>query len=224
MAETKKTTAKAATEKKQTEIKENSKNENTEVEALKAEIEALKKLLLENSSQKTVVQVASDEKVELMFFGVVAEGAPISLGKMGIFNRAGVPMTVAKKEFFANLGVQASKMLESREVVVLSGLDEDEAQRYQVSYHDGEVLTQKDFYDVKKYDEKKLAELFAPLCPYHKSVVLNIFAKDVFEEKGEYTTLEKMKALKKICKNDGKLKPLVDAMLDRLGKEYAEAE
>ncbi|MBO5969534.1 MAG: hypothetical protein J6S14_13655 [Clostridia bacterium] len=180
---------------------------------------------LKNRAQDNKIVVNKEEMVTVYFFGVVAPGSSVQFGTIGVIPRAGTPLDISKKDFFKGMNLSVSRLLETRTVVVADGLTDEERKRYGLDYADGEVLTQDEFYNIVNYDTDELVERYKKLCEEHKKVVVDLFADDLFEKNGTKATLEKIKALRKASKKDAPhVVPLLNYMLDRLGKNAAEDE
>lgn len=102
---------------------------------------------------------------------------------MGQFNRPGVALKVKKSEFFQNNTLLISTLLQERKIVVLDGLTDEERERYQLKYEDGEILTQKEFFDILKYSCIDLLKIFEKLCPSHRAIVVDLYAEDLLNRK-----------------------------------------
>ena len=94
------------------------------------------------SQPQTVVQVAKDEYVTVLFIGAIASGTTVSMPKWGQINYAGGMLDIPKKEFLQGIGVQVNNaLLRERQIIVLSGLTDEERRRFGVDYKEGEYLT-----------------------------------------------------------------------------------
>lgn len=226
MAEKKKNSVPAAEQTKSVEGTEVKKEKTyTKKELDQIVEEAIRKCTEKTQSCGTVLQVVPDENVTLMFFGVIAPGTVVDLKKMGQFNRPGVALKVKKSEFFQNNTLLISTLLQERKIVVLDGLTDEERERYQLKYEDGEILTQKEFFDILKYSCMDLLKIFEKLCPSHRAIVVDLYAEDLFEQKGSHTTAEKVKGMKKLSrKGSPELLPLLEMMLEFLGKKSMEED
>ena len=212
-AQAKKPAAKAAEQK----VEKTYTKEELDALVKAAVAEALKGA--EKGGEERIVQVNREEMLTVYFFGVVAPGTSVKLGDLGIIPRAGTPLEISKKDFFKGMSLAVTKLLESRLVVVANGLTDEERVRYGLDYADGEVLTQRDFFNITNYGAKELAEKYKKLCHEHKKVVVDLFADDLFEHNGAKATPEKIKALRKISNADAPdLLPIIELILERLGK------
>lgn len=232
----KKTAAKAAkpTAKPETEVKTAEVEKQTftreQIDALVAEAVKNAFAATQNTtSVKTEEKVfvdRRDEMVTLFYIGLSAPGTAVMFGDLGQFNRAGIPLYIPKQEFLKGMKMSVTKLLDSRIVVLDGGLTDEERKRYGLLYADGEVLSQDEFFNIVKLDAASLAKRFEPLCEEHKIVVLRLFSKDLFEESGANTTIDKIKALKKIVfpTQHKIMLALIDKMLDRLGARAVEIE
>lgn len=183
--------------------------------------EAVKNALQNVPAASSQIVVNREEMVTFVYIGISAQGAPCVFGSLGKFTRAGTPLEISKKDFFKGVGDMAvSKLLETRVIVCVDGLTDEERERYDLNYADGEVLSVSEFYNIVNYDADKLAARYQKLCPEHKRVVMRLFGQDIFENGGRKTTIEKIKELRKINALDAQnLVPLTDEILARLGKK-----
>lgn len=225
MAEKKKKSVSTIEPPKQNNVTETPKEKTYTQQELEKIVQEAIKECTKTQSSGTVLHVVPEENVTLMFFGIIAPGTVVDLKKMGQINRPGVALKVKKSEFFQNNTVLVSNLLQERKIVVLDGLTEEERERYQLKYEDGEILTQKEFFDILKYPCKDMLNIFKKLCPSHRAVVVDLYAEDLFEKNGCYTTAEKVKGMKKLSKEGSpELIPLLEMMLEFLGKKSMEEE
>lgn len=187
----------------------------------KAVAEALKQAQLDQSKQEQVVmQVKKDEFVTLLFLGAIADGTVVALGKLGQINRAGGTIDIPKSTFLQGMDYKVERMLQSRKLIVVNGLTEEERERFGVNYREGELLTQSMFYKLLDFDAKDIAQIYESLCPEHKRLVATMFITAY--EKGDIrVNAEKVKALNKLSKTidkDGLFTPILESM----GKKMTE--
>lgn len=129
---------------------------------------------LENAQRPQVVQIAADvEKVVLRFQAEVADDNVAVFGANGMYGQVtGKTGTVIvpKSEWSRFYNEAVRRMMDKRWLIVLSGMDEDERELYNVNYREGELLDQKAF--TKMLDMTgELPEIFALLCPAHQEMV-----------------------------------------------------
>ncbi len=86
---------------------------------------------------KPVLQVApTEDPVVLLFLGGIMPGSTVALGELGSIYRDGGTLTVSKENFFSKLGGTAEYLLRMRQLIVVSGLNDEERERYGVLYKD----------------------------------------------------------------------------------------
>ena len=185
---------------------------------------------LKNTQPQVVMQVKQDDMVTLLFLGAIADGTVVTLGKLGQINRAGGTIDVPKSEFFQGLNSTVEKMLQNRKLIVVNGLTQEERERFNVNYKDGELLTQKTYFKVLDLDVETLKQLYAKLCDEHKRTVATLFIS-AYEKGDPRVNAEKVKALNKLSKKvkskitqepekDGLFFPILESM----GKKLLEDE
>lgn len=195
---------------------------NTMIEeaSRKAVEEALAK---HNSAQpQTVVQVAKDEYVTILFIGAIAQGTVVALPKWGQITYAGGMLDIPKKDFLQGIGIQVNNaLLKNRKILVVSGLTDEERKRFGLEYKEGEYLTSEALYSILGYDKEQVCEIFTKLCEEHKRTVAKIFLTAYFDNGDNRINRETVKELNKISKEiekDGLFTPILEDM----GKRDAE--
>ena len=154
-------------------------------------------------NQPTVIQAApAEEPVVLLFLGGIMPGSTVALGELGSIYRDGGTLTVSKEAFFSKLNSTAEFMLRTRQLIVVSGLNDEERERYNVAYKDRELLTEKTYGRLLVYDTDELKTIYKTLCPEHKALAAKVFASAVYENDGRATP-EKIKALALIDREEG---------------------
>ena len=162
-----------------------------------------------------------EEYVTLLYIGAIADGTVVSLGKLGQINKAGSTRDIPKKEFLQNMTFAVEKMLESRALIVVNGLTDEERERYGLDYKEGELLTQDAFYKLLNYSDSEITAIFRKLCEEHRRVVAKMFLSAYFEKRDNRITAEKVKSLNEISKEndkDGMFKPILEDMGDRFAE------
>lgn len=152
-----------------------------------------------------IVHVAADEaKVVMRFQSECSKDNRIDFGPNGMFGsiqgQSGT-LTVAKSDWtgrFRDNVVQA--LLASRELVVLSGLTDEEREIYGVNYYDGEIMEPKVFATMINMG-KDLIAIFPDLCVAHKEMVARRFT-DAYERGDGRVTRELVTKLNQISKKD----------------------
>lgn len=220
MAEVKNETLDEEVEQEKAKRSYNKKFSQDEVNAMiaeasrKAAIEAVE--AYKASQPQTVVQVAKDEYVTILFIGAIAEGTTVSMPKWGQINYAGGMLDIPKKEFLQGIGVQVNNaLLRERQIIVLSGLTDEERRRFGVDYKDGEYLTVTALYELIGYDTEKICDIFAKLCNEHKRIVAKIFIGAYFDKHDNRINRDTVKALNSLSKSvdkDGLFTPILEDM------------
>ena len=166
---------------------------------------------------KNTNTVRAEEYVTLMYLGNIAEGTVVTMGKLGQFYKSGDTRDIPKRDFLQNMDIRLSKMLEKRQILVLSGLDDRERERYGLLYADGEVLTRDQFDTILSYSDKQLTEIFSLLCSEHQKMVAGKIMNAYFENHDSRITPERVKNLQTISKKnkkEGLFLPVIEAMGD----------
>ena len=168
------------------------------------------------SQPQTVVQVAKDEYVTVLFIGAIASGTTVSMPKWGQINYAGGMLDIPKKEFLQGIGVQVNNaLLRERQIIVLSGLTDEERRRFGVDYKEGEYLTDKALYELVGYDTEKVCDIFTKLCDEHKRIVAKVYLTAYFEKQDKRVHRDTVKALNSLSKSvdkDGLFTPIIEDM------------
>lgn len=175
----------ATIEAKLIEAKEEDKRD-LEIEELKKQIEEQKKMiaqmqemLKQAQSAPQVVQVAPQEaeRVHFLFEAEVADDNIFSPGENGRYGRI-IGKTgsfyVPKSEISAVMDAQFRSMLESRWIIVVSGLTEEEREAFGVDYKEGEYLDKKAFAKMVDLGDEML-EIYPKLCKGHQEMVAKRF-------------------------------------------------
>ena len=180
----------------------------------KAAIEAVE--AYKASQPQTVVQVAKDEYVTVLFVGAIAGGTTVSMPKWGQITYAGGMLDIPKKEFLQGIGVQVNAaLLRERQIIVVSGLTDEERRRFGVDYKEGEYLTDKALYELIGYDKEKVCDIFKNLCDAHKRIVAKIYLSAYFEKNDKRVNRETVKALNDLSKKvdeAGLFTPIIEDM------------
>lgn len=171
------------------------------------------------SQPQTILQVAQDEYVTIMYIGANASGTTVSMPKWGQITYAGGMIDIPKKEFMQGLGVPVNNaLLRERKIIVVSGLTDAEKKRFGVEYKDGELLTTEAFFSLIGYDIPKITEIYKKLCDEHKRTVAKLFFEAYFEKGDNRVTRDKVKALNEISKavdKDGLFSPIIEDMNEK---------
>lgn len=198
---------------KRTYSKKFSQDEVNDIVA-KAVAEAL--AAVKASQPQTIVQVAKDEYVTILFIGAIAEGTTVSMPKWGQITYAGGMLDIPKKEFLQGIGIPLNNaLLKERQVIVLSGLTDEERRRFSVVYKEGEYLTTTALFELIGYDTEKVCDIYTKLCAEHKRIVAKIFLDAYFEKGDNRINRETVKALNSLSKavdKGGLFTPILEDM------------
>lgn len=222
MAETNKTTVKESA----TSGTEKTFTQKDIDNAVKNAVEmALKNFAAQQTSvQPTVIQVAKDEQVTVLFFGLIAQGTVVDLRGLGTITKDGTMLDIPKKVFMNKLGTPLiDELLRSKHLIVVNGLTDDERERFGLRYKEGELLTTNTFYRLLDYSDKEVCKIFNALCDEHKKLVAKMFYTAYFKETGadNRITPEKVKALNKLSKSVSK-EGLFKLILEDMGRKFGE--
>jgi len=169
-----------------------------------------------------IVQVAPTENpVVLLFLGGIMPGSTVTLGELGNIYRDGGTLTVSKENFFSKLNGTAEYMLRTRQLIVVSGLTDEERERYGVLYNEKELLNEKTYGRLLSYVPEELKTIYASLCPEHKAIAAKAFRTAIDNQDGRVTE-EKLKLLAKIDKDAGIKDSTFKAMLAMFAPETEE--
>lgn len=150
-----------------------------EIEALKAQNEALQKQLKDimatiSQQTPTVVQVATDtERVRFLWMAPVSDYNEVLFGENGMYGRITGPVgtfSVPKSELSRVIDSQKRLFLDRRWLIAVDGLSTDEREALGVDYRDGEVLDRRSFLKITELGDEIL-DLYPALCDSHKKMV-----------------------------------------------------
>lgn len=153
---------------------------DTEINLLKEQIEQLKETIAGLKSQPAaqVVTISPDTpKVNFLWQAEVADDNVVSFEPYGSITGKTGRFFVPKPELSRVLNSRTRSFLDSRWLIVLDGLDEDEREALGVNYKEGEILDEKAFGKIVKMGDEIL-EIFPNLCESHKEIV----AKRYYDE------------------------------------------
>lgn len=169
-----------------------------------------------------IVQVAPTENpVVLLFLGGIMPGSTVTLGELGNIYRDGGTLTVSKDAFFSKLNGTAEFMLRTRQLIVVSGLTDEERERYGVLYNEKELLTERTYGRLLSYSPEELKTIYAALCPEHKAIAAKAFRTAIDNQDGRVTEA-KLKLLAKADKEAGIKDSTFKAMLAMFAPETEE--
>lgn len=214
--EEKTTTAKTTTKKEKTYSED-------EVSAIvsKAVKDAMESFKAQNSSapMQTVLKV---EMVTLVYLGTFATGTTVALGKLGSITKAGNTLSVSKEVFLQGMGTPVvDALLRQRELIVIDGLSEEERERFNLNYKEGEILTQQAFYKLLDFSKEEIVSIYKKLGKDHKILVAQLYKDAYFEKNDSRVSIETVKELNKISKA---VEPngLFTIILEDYGRKFAE--
>lgn len=206
--ETKKTTKKTETVEKM----------YSEAEVQRLIAEQVAKQLANLQTQPIVIKDNSDDYVTLLYMGAVAEGSSVFLGdKLGEIQGRGGTRDIPKKEFLQNITPNVLKRLNDRRLIVISGLTDDERERYNLNYKDGELLSADVYYKLLEMDADKIGKIFDKACFRHKQIIASIFI-DAYMAHDNRVNQPLVQRLNEISKKTDK-----DGMFSAILKDMAKA-
>lgn len=155
------------------EVKAESVQKNDEVTELKAQIAQLMATIetMKAAPAPQVVAVSADTpKVSFLWQAEVADDNVVDFGPYGSITGKTGKFFVPKAELSRVLDTMTRNFLAKRWLIVLGGLDEDEAEALGVNYKEGELLDEKAFEKIIGMG-KDILEIFSDLCESHKKIV-----------------------------------------------------
>lgn len=181
--------------------------------------DAIESYQAKHSVPQTVLKI---ETVNLLYLGVFAPGTTVSLGKIGSITKPGNTLSVAKDVFLQAMGTPLiDALLRQRELLVIDGLSDEERERFNLVYKEGEVLTQKEFYKILDFSKSEIIAIFKKLCIYHKNLVAQLYKDAYFEKQDSRINIETVKELNKISKGVDS-EGLFTIILKDYGEKFAE--
>lgn len=195
------------------------------IQSLEEQVDRLMEKL--NSVQHPqVIQVAADtEKVTLRFQSECAQDNVATFGPGGLYGQitgqTGTLM-VPKNEWSRFMTDQVRYLLKTRQLIVLSGMDEDERELYGVNYKEGELLDRKAFQKILDMGQD-LVDIFPGLCRSHQEMVAKRFT-EAFNN-GDARAMERdlLVNLNEITKEGGQ-KGMFTKLISMLNKQDEEEE
>lgn len=169
----------------------------------------------------SAMQIKTEDYVTLLFLGKIAQGTVVSLGSLGQINRSGGILKIPKEVFLQKLDYNVEKLLGKRKLIVINGLTEEERQRYNVLYTNGELLTENMYYRLLDYSGNEIIDIFKNLCEEHKKIVGRIFI-DAYLNNNMKIDLETIKELNKISKEidkAGLFTPIIKGITKKISEE-----
>lgn len=191
--------------------------------------EAVAKALAEAPKKEDApaTQAYSDGMVTLRFYDEINDANVIYLGDNGKYGQIiGKRWTgqVPKMAFIGDFRTpHIQKLLEDRNMIVISGLTDEERKLYGVDYVDGEFLDEKMYNAMLRMPEADLVETYTALCPEWKRMVAVRFAEAYEQGKLRITrdalvalNRESRKANKDFDGNDPRRKGDFQQIIDKM--------
>lgn len=195
------------------------------IQSLEEQVEKLMEKL-NSARQPQVIQVAADtEKVTLRFQSECAQDNVASFGPGGLYGQitgqTGTLM-VPKNEWSRFMTDQVRFLLKTRQLIVLSGMDEDERELYGVNYKEGELLDRKAFQKILDMGED-LVNIFPGLCRSHQEMVAKRFTEAFNNGDARAMDRDLLVKLNAITKENGQ-KGMFTKLISMLNKQDEEEE
>ena len=225
MAETKKKTAsetKSQTRRKKVQTEEpkvettvsaDAINEkDAEIEALKAEIRRQNEAISQLQKPQVIVTQADAERVHFLWMDNVSDDNIMDFGQGGMYGRI-VGKTgnffVPKNELSRILDSANRYFIEHRNLIIISGLTDEEREMMGVNYNEGELLDVKTFTKIAELPKDKLIDVYTDLCEEHKAMLAERL-HEAYESK-RHVDRDTVLALNKIYPNPA-LKDIIEQM------------
>ena len=199
-------------------------------EAYEAQMEAMRKQMesmqaqLAEASRPQVVQIAADvEKVQFLYMAEVCDENVFEVGPGGMYGRiVGKTGTfiVPKAELSRAMDTLFRLFLERRQIIVVSGLTDEEREAYGVNYSEGELLDRRAFAKMTEIGDEIL-DIYPALCAGHQAMVEKHFY-EAWTNKDPHITRERVVALNRLAKQAGKKDNAFGMILKGMNAEDAE--
>lgn len=194
-----------------------------QMEGLRKQMEAMQAQLAE-ASRPQVVQIAADvEKVQFLYMAEVCDENVFEVGPGGMYGRI-VGKTgmflVPKAELSRAMDTMFRLFLERRQIIVVSGLTDEEREAYGVNYSDGELLDRRAFAKMTEIGDEIL-DIYPALCAGHQAMVEKHFY-EAWTNKDPHLTRERVVALNRLAKQAGKKDNAFGMILKGMNAEDAE--
>lgn len=155
---------------------------------------------------------SDDDMVTMLYLAEVSPDDTLILPGYGSLRPHGY-LQVPKREFGSKfMSTLARKLIDRRFLIVVSGLDEEEQERWNCRYKPGEILSEKVFDKMLQMPIDELCEIFRHLCREHRQFIVTRFITAA-ERKDNRVSLDKAVALNKISMEDGEdlFRPIIEA-------------
>lgn len=199
-------------------------------QAYEAQMEALRKQMesmqeqLEQAKRPQIVQVSADvEKVQFLYMAEVCDENVFEVGPGGMYGRIVGKLgtfIVPKAELSRAMDTMFRMMLEKRQIIVVSGLSDEERDAYGVNYSDGEILDRRAFTKMTEIGDEILG-IYPALCDGHKEMVEKHFYEE-WGSKRHHITRERIVELNKLAKAAGRTNNAFGMILREMNAEDAE--
>lgn len=171
--------------------------------------------------QTVIVNNNKEEMVTLLYMGAVADNSTVPLGKLGEIQGRGGTRDIPKREFFQNITPSISKRLKDRRLIVLSGLTDDERERYGINYKEGELLSASIYYKLLSMEEDDVAKIFKKACYRHKQIIATLYIDSYMkgDNRVNQPFIQRLNEISKENDPDGMFKPILKDMVAALNEE-----
>ena len=195
------------------------------IQELEQQVSEMREMLERMQSPQVVQVTASTEKVTLRFQSECSDENTASFGPNGIYGqitgKTGT-LTVPKTEWSRFLTSPVRYLLDTRQLIVLSGLSEEEMDLYGVNYREGELLDRKAFMKLLDLGDE-LLEIFPGLCDSHKQMIAKRFLDAYVNGDPRAMNRDLIVKLNDLSKAGGK-KGLFNAIIKDMNKQDEESE
>lgn len=186
-------------------------NEDKEPTFTKSQVEEMIAAAIKQATQGISV-AKEDEMVTMLYLAEVSKDDTLVLPGFGTL-RPHSYLQVTKKEFGSKfMTALARKMIDRRYLLVISGLTDEERERWNCLYRPGEIMSESVFDKMLALPTKEICDIFRNLCPEHRQFIVTRFITAT-ERKDNRVSLDKALALNEISKADGEelFRPIIEA-------------
>lgn len=180
-------------------------DKDAEIAALKEQLAELMKRMDDARKPQIVTISADTERVQLLWQAEVADDNITSFGDGGAYGRiigkTGV-VYVPKSDLSRVLTPLNRYYLDRRELLIVSGLADDEREALGVAYKEGELLDKNAFAKMVELEDKIL-EIYPNLCDGHKEMVAKRY-NEAFAAGNIHVKRDVVAALHKLAKDAGR--------------------
>lgn len=174
--------------------------------------------------QQTIVQVAKDEYVTVLYLGAIAAGTTVCVGNLGQITYSGGTLDIPKKDFIHGLGIPViNALLRKRSLIVVEGLTDEERERFGLLYNEGELLNTGTYYKLFDLKSEEILNIYSKLCDTHKRLVAQMYITAYFEKRDNRINMECVKMLNKLSRVVDKA-GLFTPILEDMGKQLVEED